>query len=123
MMSVTSHFEPYQARLFLLADTLTVVNRMAEPQTVLPGVFRLGQNYLNPFNPLTTIVYELPVANDVDLSIYNLLGQKVATMVEGKQTAGEHKIIFNASHLASGIYIYRLQYNKQSLSKKMILLH
>jgi hypothetical protein len=122
MMTITSHFEPYQARLFLLADTLSIVNRLAEQHPVLPGVFHLSQNYPNPFNPQTTITYDLPMSARIKVEVYDLLGQKVATIFEGNQVAGTHSIRFEGERLASGVYIYRLQYNNKSLSKKMILL-
>jgi hypothetical protein len=74
-----------------------------------PSFFVLKQNYPNPFNPSTIINYELPITNDVELSIYNLLGQKIVTLVSGRQQAGTYNVEWNASVFASGIYIYRLQ--------------
>jgi len=92
-----------------------------------PRTFRLQQNYPNPFNPSTTISYtvgairESPVQH-VELSVYNILGQKVATLVDKKQSAGPHQIEWDASGLASGIYLYRLQVNEHEISKKMVLM-
>ena len=89
--------------------------------------FTLYQNYPNPFNPKTTISYtvgairESPVQN-VQLSIYNILGQKVATLINEYKPAGTYKIEFNANNLASGIYIYRLKAGSFIQSRKMILL-
>ena len=122
MLAVTAHFEPYQARIFVLADTLTIVNQLSEQKQVLTQTFRLNQNYPNPFNPQTTIAYELPQNDLVRLDIYNLLGQRVMTLVEGRQTAGAYQISFDGRTLASGVYIYRLQSGKHTESKKMILL-
>ena len=87
-----------------------------------PKTFKLGQNYPNPFNPSTIINYELPITNDVDLSIYNLLGQKVATLVNKRQQAGSHQVEWDASGFASGIYYYRIEAGEFVEVKKMILL-
>ena len=84
--------------------------------------FKLEQNYPNPFNPNTTINYQLPENSDVNLSIYNILGQKVATLVNEKQIAGNYKFQWNASQFPSGLYFYRIKTKRQSLTKKMMLL-
>jgi hypothetical protein len=93
---------------------------------VYPSKYRLSQNYPNPFNPITNINYELPITNYVDLSIYNLLGQKVATLVDSKQPAGSYQVQWDAGGFASGIYICKLQTmdNRQKvlLTKKIVLL-
>jgi hypothetical protein len=90
--------------------------------TKSPLEFRLVQNYPNPFNPSTTINYELSVANYVELNVYNLLGQKVVTLVNEKQAAGSYQVKWNASHYPSGIYYYKLEAGELSEVKKMILL-
>jgi hypothetical protein len=88
-----------------------------------PSGFHLKQNYPNPFNPKTIINYELPMTNEVDLSIYNLLGQKVATLVSGIQSAGRHKAEWDATGFASGVYYYQLQADAGFTdTKKLILL-
>jgi hypothetical protein len=88
-----------------------------------PTVYSLLQNYPNPFNPQTTIKYSLPLAGLVTLKIYDLLGREVTTLIQGKkETAGNHSINFNANNLPSGIYFYRLQADKFSETKKMILI-
>ena len=74
-----------------------------------PKAYRLSQNYPNPFNPRTVISWQLAVSSDVDLSVYNLLGQKIATLVSGKQRAGFYKVEWDASDFAIGVYYYRLQ--------------
>jgi hypothetical protein len=89
---------------------------------LLPQVFTLEQNFPNPFNPSTMINYQLPMTNEVDLSIYNLLGQKVATLVSEKQQAGHHQVEWDASGFASGVYYYRIQAGEFVDVKKMILL-
>jgi len=87
-----------------------------------PGNFDLNQNYPNPFNPKTIINYELPTTLIVDLSIYNVLGQKVVTLVSEKQKAGFHRVEWDASDLPSGIYYYRINTGNFQDVKKMILL-
>ena len=82
----------------------------------------MSQNYPNPFNPETIINYELPITNNVELSIYNILGQRVATLVNKEQRAGSYEVKFNASNLTSGIYFYKLQSGSFVESRKMVLL-
>jgi hypothetical protein len=84
--------------------------------------YALNQNYPNPFNPKTIINYELPITNEVDLSIYNVLGQKVLTLVSGKQIAGFYQVEWNGSDFPSGIYYYKLKTAHFENIKKMILL-
>lgn len=88
----------------------------------LPTKFSLSQNYPNPFNPATTIKYDLPVSGFVTLKLYNLLGQEVATLVNQEQKTGEYIVDFDASNLASGIYMYSIKAGNFSLAKKMVLL-
>jgi len=84
---------------------------------------RLFQNYPNPFNPLTTIHYELPITDYVRLTIFNLLGQKVATLVSKKQAAGTYQVEWDARGFASGVYYYRLSTEKGFVyTRKLILL-
>jgi aminopeptidase N len=84
--------------------------------------FRLEQNYPNPFNPTTTIRYELPASAFTTLQIFDVLGREVQTLVRARQEAGRYTINFDARHLPSGIYFYRLQSGKFSETKKMTLL-
>jgi hypothetical protein len=88
----------------------------------IPRHYSLFQNYPNPFNPTTMISYQLPMINDVELSIYNLLGQKVATLVNEQKQAGNHQVEWDASGFASGIYYYRIVGGKFQDVKKMILI-
>jgi len=87
-----------------------------------PKEFSLDQNYPNPFNPSTTIKFALPQTADVTLTIYNMLGQKVNTLVNTKLNAGVHTYSFDASNLASGMYIYRIEAASFSSIKKMLLI-
>jgi hypothetical protein len=84
--------------------------------------YQLFQNYPNPFNPSTSIRYQLSKAAYVGLHVYNLLGQKVATLVSENQQPGQHQVQWNASGFASGIYFYRIQAGRFHQVKKMVLL-
>lgn len=92
------------------------------PEDKPPLQFALSQNFPNPFNPKTIINYELQITNDVDLSIYNLLGQKIANLVSEKQEAGSHQVIWDASGFPSGIYFYQLTAGKFQEMKKMVMI-
>jgi Leucine-rich repeat (LRR) protein len=85
-------------------------------------LFRLRQNYPNPFNPSTTIYYEIPDDMHVKLTVYNLLGQKVSTIVNETRSAGQHEIHFDASGMASGTYIYRLEAGNKVQTHTMMLI-
>lgn len=90
---------------------------LPEPNTVV-----LEQNYPNPFNAMTTVRYAVPSSGLVRLTIYNVVGQKVATLVDGFRDAGYHTISWEGTNLASGVYIYQLQANGQMITQKMLLL-
>ncbi len=87
----------------------------------LPKQFALQQNYPNPFNPTTVINYQLPVASNVSLKVYDVLGKEVMTLVNGRQEAGDYNVSLNAASLSSGVYFYRLQSGSFVETKKMML--
>ncbi|MHC1738611.1 MAG: choice-of-anchor A family protein [Ignavibacteriaceae bacterium] len=87
----------------------------------LPTTYSVSQNYPNPFNPSTRIDFTIPVKSMVNLKIYNILGQEVRTLINGELEQGKYNISFDAKGLASGVYIYQLNSNDFSVSKKMIL--
>lgn len=94
-----------------------------EPENDLPKAITLAQNYPNPFNPSTTISFELPESQQVSLTVYDVTGRRVATLLNGEtRQSGEHTITFDASNLASGIYLYRLSTAAgQTFTNKMML--
>lgn len=93
---------------------------------IIPGEFSLNQNYPNPFNPVTAISFHLPNAGDVNLTVFNTLGQEVSVLYDGFLSAGPHKIVWdgvsNGDALSSGIYYYRLEFNGQMKVMRMIML-
>jgi len=95
---------------------------LAKNNPLIPTQFSLGQNYPNPFNPMTSIDFSLPTACDVEIDIYNIIGQKVATVADGYFDAGIHTVQWNAGGAASGIYLYKIQAGDFRDSKKMVLL-
>jgi len=107
-----------QIRIPVVLDVVTGI----EDEINLPSVYALYQNYPNPFNPATHFSYDLPEQSDVILKIYNILGEEVATLLDEKQNAGRFNIVWDASHLASGIYLYRFKAGKFVETKKMILM-
>jgi len=92
------------------------------PEQQVSSTFRLMQNYPNPFNPSTTLSFTLPLQSFTTLTIYNTLGQRVATLVSGNLEAGEHALAWNAGSLSSGVYLYRLQAGEFSETRKLLLL-
>jgi len=107
-------------------------NYTVKDDEIIPIHFELKQNYPNPFNPTTTIEYTIPsiIASgakpsqqvNVTLKVYDILGREVATLVNEQQKKGRYKVVFNASKLSSGVYLYRLSAGNYSETKKMILI-
>jgi hypothetical protein len=90
-------------------------------QQIIPKEFQLMQNYPNPFNPATTIEYALIKNTKVKISIYDILGRQIKTLINDFEVAGYHSINFNASNLSSGIYFYKIETDQFTNTKKMIL--
>ncbi len=93
-----------------------------DEESTLPEVYKLSQNYPNPFNPTTVISYSIPEKADVTLKVFNLLGQQVATLVNGVQNVGTHEVNFNASNMASGVYFYTIKAGQFTSTRKMMLI-
>ncbi len=98
-------------------NLVTGIASQAEP----PRIFALDQNYPNPFNPTTTITYSIPQASNVEITIYNILGEKVEDLLDGFRPAGTHSIVFDASRFSSGVYLYTLHAGSTSITRKMVL--
>ncbi|MDX1429552.1 MAG: T9SS type A sorting domain-containing protein, partial [Rhodothermales bacterium] len=105
----------------LATDVGPVTNVGTEDES-LPGKFALGQNYPNPFNPSTTIEYSVPATGSVTLEVYDMLGRSVALLVDGERAAGTYTAQFDATELASGMYLYRLTAGSDVQVRKMMLL-
>ena len=102
--------------------TTPIIDAINDDNLLVPIVFALEQNYPNPFNPKTVIRYALPITGHIDLSIYNMLGQKVATLVSEEQTAGNHKVNWDASNFPSGVYFCRLDADGLQQVRRMLLI-
>lgn len=102
-------------------DTYSFMVTGVEDQDV-PVTFALDQNYPNPFNPSTTIKYSVPQVSEVSLKVYDVLGREVATLVDAQQAQGTYQVNFDASNLASGMYIYTIKAGSFVSSKKMLLM-
>jgi len=114
-------------------DSMELVVSAIQPEDgnlTIPESFFLNPNYPNPFNPHTVISYQISVNSNVELTVYNVLGQKIRTLVSGKQQAGYYKVVFDGYNLASGVYFYQLKTGNPSVGSgqsyiqtcKMILL-
>ena len=104
---------------FLFEDLSTVLE---DSTSLIPKSYNLSQNYPNPFNPGTVINYQLPQASKVVLKVYDILGNEIITLVDGYKAAGSYSVTFDASNLASGIYIYELKSNEFVSRNKMMLI-
>ena len=104
-----------------LADLATAV-KIFTVDNIIPKDFDMLQNYPNPFNPTTTIQFNLPKETQVKLTVYNVMGQEIVTLISENRVAGIHKVQWDASNLPSGLYIYQLTAGATVLNKKMTLL-
>jgi hypothetical protein len=128
-------FESYEAELHVVhdapnrSDTLIIPlsgqgkePTDATPAPDLPGELALHQNYPNPFNPSTVITYLVPSESRVQLTIYDVTGRRVSALVDEVQAPGEYRVMWDASEIASGIYIYRLSASGHTLTRRMTLI-
>ncbi len=100
---------------------VTVALSETTPTNGLPTSFGLNQNYPNPFNPTTTLSFDVPKASHVTLEVYNVLGQKVLTLIDEELDANTHEVEFDGSSISSGIYFYRLNAGDFTDTKKMVM--
>ena len=110
----------------LIPVNLDVISGLKEALQI-PTTFEISSNYPNPFNPVTNIRYQLPEISDVKLVVYNLIGQKIRTLVDGQKNIGYYNIQWdglndNGHQAATGIYIYRFEAGDFVKSQKMILM-
>jgi pimeloyl-ACP methyl ester carboxylesterase len=113
----------YYFRLKLIDnDGSFAYSKIIEADINIPTNFELSQNYPNPFNPTTVIKYSIPADGLVNISLYNMLGERVKEIVNGFHKSGYYTINFNASSLASGVYFYRLNSGGKEIVKKMMVL-
>src|SRR5208283_5090389 len=108
-----------------ISDTLSLVNQVTgvkeQVTSGIPSEFALEQNYPNPFNPVTVIHYSLPKESHVTLTVYNVLGQVIATLLNETEQPGYKSVSFNGNDLPSGLYFYRLNAGTFSETKRMML--
>ena len=100
----------------ILIDGVTSIAQADEPRE-----YALHQNTPNPFNPSTRISYKLPNATRVVIEVFNVLGQRVATLVDAAHGAGRFEVVFDGNALSSGVYIYRMKTEERTLTRKMLL--
>jgi PKD repeat protein len=109
-----------------LTDTfegnVNIMSVSNEVNGAVPTEFAIAQNYPNPFNPSTNINYSLPEASKVSIVVYDMLGQRVAQLVNAEKSAGYHTVTFDASALSSGMYVYQIKAGSFSQTKKMMLI-
>ena len=106
---------------FTTGNIIGTTSVSAPGSSSIPQTYSLFQNYPNPFNPSTMITFELPVREDVKLTVYSLLGQEIATLVNGVVPAGRQEVRFDGSKLSSGVYFFRLSTPHGNFTKSMVL--
>ncbi len=117
----------YRLSLQDVNSNITVFDRIARAELLsndgsVPSNYALYQNHPNPFNPSTQIEFDMKEAGPVTLKVYNMIGQEVATLVEGNTSQGHHVVTFDASHLPSALYVYKMEANGFSAQSKMLLM-
>jgi hypothetical protein len=113
----TNENTPYQA-----LQWFGITVGVEQENDLIPEEFSVSQNYPNPFNPSTSIQFSVPAASNVVLKVYDILGREVATLVDEFTEAGNYKVDFDASALASGVYVYKFTAGSVVLTKKMMLM-
>lgn len=109
-------------RVYLQSFSVDFVVEVEDEPALVPAEFTLAQNYPNPFDPTTEILFSIPRPSEVTLDVFNIQGQLVTTLARGVHSAGEHKVVWDAQKHASGVYLYRLTTPDGTRSRKMVLL-
>ncbi|MCX6639142.1 MAG: M20/M25/M40 family metallo-hydrolase [bacterium] len=117
--STVADGNPWISESFVTGDFF---DEFAVTNNTVPTEYSLGQNYPNPFNPLTSISFSLPQAGLVKLSVFDVMGREVAKLVNGVREAGAHSVTFDATGLASGVYLYKLEAGDYTATNKMVLM-
>lgn len=104
------------------AASSTLTNVLSIDDNTMPFSFKLNQNYPNPFNPVTSISYQIAEAGKVNISVFNMAGQLVETLVNEQRTPGSYSVVWNANDVSSGIYFYKLTTGNKTFTKKMLLI-
>lgn len=107
--------------VYIYSSKVTTVGINNGPKPA-PVSFRLNQNYPNPFNPATILSYRLPHTSHVTLTVYDILGREIKTLVNSQQKAGTHKLLFDGSNLSSGLYLYKMKAGNFVQTRKMFLI-
>jgi hypothetical protein len=108
--------------IMLHTTTSGLLGVKSNPNQSIPTGYALYQNYPNPFNPTTVIRFNVPEQSRVVLSIFNVLGQRVQTLVDGVKHAGEYSVTWDPRGLSSGVYFYRLEAGRSTITKKLVLI-
>lgn len=116
--------QPYNSgyEIFPLGASSISAATDVEAEPSIPTSFQVYQNYPNPFNPTTNISFSVPSAQHVEVTVYDMIGRKVSTLFNGTAPAGITKVKFNGQELSSGVYIYSVKTNTNTISKKLVLM-
>jgi hypothetical protein len=125
-IALNSTDPPFNSLDLMIRCMISGTSGIGDKPVEIPAELTLGDNYPNPFNPTTAILFGLPKSSRVELTVHNVLGKKIATLVDGNLTVGMHRAIWDGRdntgrELPSGIYLYKLKADGKELSKKMIL--
>ena len=123
-LSGSGSYDVTNANVLTQGDLIVTYDNVTDVQDDVqnPVDFQLNQNYPNPFNPGTTIKVSLPVASEITLKVFDLLGNEISEIARGYHNSGNYNFNFDGKDLASGVYIYQLKYDGGIISKKMMLL-
>jgi hypothetical protein len=122
VIGVVSDPSSYRHEIGFWPRALWIITGVAESEEALPIRFWLGENYPNPFNPLTTLEFAIPVRSRVTMKLYDVSGREVRTLADEEMDPGQHKIILQASGLSSGVYYFRMTAGTFVQTRKVALI-